>query len=198
MQSRYLAVGLSLCVAGVTLVGCAASPAPATGSRPAQSAPGTAGSTGSANSAVGPELSGVGASTDQRVVTGRTCGLIPASVLNSVLGNLTSSPIEIPSGPGCVYAPAHSLAVSVLYLTPAAYESRKAFYQSAAKGGVVQFKLQAGLGDDAWAITQTGAAPAYELSAVKSGQAVTILVSATDAATALRCRQLMMAILANF
>jgi hypothetical protein len=200
MQSRYLAVSLSLCLAGVTLAACAGSPAPATGSRPAQSAPGPAGAAGSAGSADGtasPASSGAAAGAANAVVTGHTCGLVPASVLNSVLGNLTSPPFETPNGPGCIYSPADGPTVGVEYLTRADYESRKASYQGAAKEGAVQFKPQVGLGDDAWATIQTGAAPAFQLFAVKGSQAVMIFVAATDAATASRCRQLMMAILAS-
>ncbi len=197
MQSRYLAISLGLCLAGVTLAACAGSPAPAAGSGPAHSASGTAGSTGSANGPASPASSAGGASTGQAVVAGHTCGLIPASVLNSVLGNLTSPPFETPSGPGCIYSPADSPTVGVLYLTRAAYESKKAFYQNAGKEGAVRFKPQVGLGDDAWATIQTGAAQGYQLLAVKGSQAVMIFVSATDAATASRCRELMTTILAN-
>lgn len=104
---------------------------------------------------------------------------MPASVVTQVLGALS----EPPSGDGllCVYntqlsaeegGPSYILTV----FTRSGYEAAKAFATGAAESGATQFASVAGLGADAFSLSNDNGGPSYSLSAVEGGVGVNVEV----------------------
>lgn len=174
-QHRIAAAGSG--VAALALASCLA----LTGCAGGQSA-GSAASRPRASAPALPSLSlpSAGPAQGDRSLSGiHACSLVPASVVTQVLGALS----EPPSGDGllCVYntqlsaeegGPSYILTV----FTRSGYEAAKAFATGAAESGATQFASVAGLGADAFSLSNDNGGPSYSLSAVEGGVGVNVEV----------------------
>jgi hypothetical protein len=174
-QHRITAAGSG--VAALALASCLA----LTGCAGGQSA-GNAPSRPRASAPALPSLSlpSAGPAQGDRSLSGiHACSLVPASVVTQVLGALS----EPPSGDGllCVYntqlsaeegGPSYILTV----FTRSGYEAAKAFATGAAESGATQFASVAGLGADAFSLSNDNGGPSYSLSAVEGGVGVNVEV----------------------
>lgn len=166
--SGVAALALASCLA---LAGCAGGQSAGNAaSRPRASAPAL------------PSLSlpSAGPAQGDRSLSGiHACSLVPASVVTQVLGALS----EPPSGDGllCVYntqlsaeegGPSYILTV----FTRSGYEAAKAFATGAAESGATRFASVAGLGADAFSLSNDNGGPSYSLSAVEGGVGVNVEV----------------------
>jgi hypothetical protein len=184
--SGAAALALATCLA---LAGCS-------GGQPASKTAARASSPGL------PSLSvpSAGPTTADRSLVGiHACSLVPASVVAHVLGALS----EPASGDGllCVYntqlsagegGPSYILTV----LNRSGYDASKAFATGAAESGATKFVSVAGLGTDAFSISNDSGGPSYSLSAAKGGIAVNVEVDDLGAGPA-KARQLVAAALAH-
>jgi hypothetical protein len=174
-QHRIAAAGSG--VAALALASCLA----LTGCAGGQSA-GSAASRPRASAPALPSLSlpSAGPAQGDRSLSGiHACSLVPASVVTQVLGALS----EPPSGDGllCVYntqlsaeegGPSYILTV----FTRSGYEAAKAFATGAAESGATRFASVAGLGADAFSLSNDNGGPSYSLSAVEGGVGVNVEV----------------------
>jgi hypothetical protein len=186
--SGATALALAACLA---IAGCS-------GGQPASSAARRTG--GSAPALPSLSVPSAGSTTADRSLSGiHACSLVPASVVANVLGSLS----EPASGDGllCIYntqlsagegGPSYILTV----LTRSGYEASKAFATGAAESGATKFTSVAGLGSDAFSISNDSGGPSYSLSAVQGGVAVNVEVDDLGPGKA-KARQLVATALAH-